>query len=124
MIGADFNYYNWSDFESFGVRDNLENSYTFIVGGQKFTNRFDYRMGLHYGTTYLNIRETQLNEYGFTVGLGIKKLLAKRPPSAVNIGFEIGQRGTTDNNLVRERYYRIFLGFTLTDIWFIQPKFD
>ncbi len=124
MIGADFNYYNWNAYESFGVRDTLKNSYNVIVGGQKYTNRFDFRMGVRYGTTYLNIKETQLNEYGFTVGLGIKKLLAKRPPSAINIGFEIGQRGTLDNNLIREQYYRFFLGFTLTDIWFVQPKFD
>ena len=124
MVGLDFNYYNWSKFESFGVKDSLNNSYNLILGGQKFTNRFDYRMGFRFGTSYLNLNESTMHEYGVTVGLGVKKLLSKRPPSSVNVAFEFGQRGTTDNNLLKEQYFKFHLGFSLTDIWFVKPKYD
>jgi hypothetical protein len=31
---------------------------------------------------------------------------------------ELGQRGTEKNNLVRDRYLNLHLGFTLNDKWF------
>jgi hypothetical protein len=124
MIGADFTYNNWKNFESFKSKDTLKNGYSAIIGGQKFTNRFDYRMGFRYSNSFLNLKETRLNDYALTLGLGIKKLLPKRPPSAINIAVEFGQRGTLENDLIKEQYVKFHLGFTLTDIWFIQPKYD
>ena len=123
-VGFDFSYYNWANFQSFDTNDSLDNSYTLHIGGEKYGEKLIYRLGAKYGTTYLNIKNTQLDEYGVTVGIGINKLFPKRPPSTVNIAFELGQRGTLDNNLIKESYFKFHLGFTLTDIWFIPAKYD
>lgn len=124
MVGMDFSYYNWENFKSFDTNDSLKNSYTLHIGGEKYGEKLIYRLGAKYGTTYLNIKNTQLDEYGITFGLGINKLFPKRPPSTVNVAFEFGQRGTLENNLIKEQYFKFHLGFTLTDIWFISAKED
>ena len=124
LAGADFSYQNWENFKNFEANDTLKNSYTLNVGGERRTKKLIYRLGGRYTKTYLNLNETQLDDYGVTVGIGIQKLLPKRPPSAINIAIEVGQRGTLENNLLKEQYVRFHLGFTLTDSWFNRSKYD
>ncbi|WP_440880334.1 hypothetical protein [Tenacibaculum sp. C7A-26P2] len=65
---------------------------------------------------------TSINDYGINFGLGLPlpKLL-----SSVNLGFEYGQRGTIDNNLIKENYYNIKLSLSLNSLsWFIKRKID
>jgi hypothetical protein len=124
LAGADFSWSNWENYENFDSKDTLQNSYTIHVGGERTFEKFIFRLGARYGNSYLNIRNSQLNDYGITFGIGVKKLFAKRPPSIINLGVELGQRGTTENNLIKEQYIRFQIGFSLTDIWFIKPKYD
>ena len=42
--------------------------------------------------------------------------------SNVNLGFELGKRGTTDNNLIKENYYNFRLSLSLNDKWFRKQK--
>ena len=42
----------------------------------------------------------------------------------VNIGLEIGQRGTTTNGLIKEQFFKATIGFTINDRWFAKPKVD
>jgi len=44
--------------------------------------------------------------------------------SKLNFSFDIGKRGTTNNNLIKENYIKASLGFTFSDKWFIATKFD
>ena len=37
---------------------------------------------------------------------------------------EIGSRGTTDNNLIKENFIRFGIGLTLNDRWFIKTKYE
>jgi hypothetical protein len=48
---------------------------------------------------------------GLPVGIG-------RLSSMVNISVQVGQSGTTANNLVKENYLRFNFGFTFSDRWF------
>lgn len=124
LAGLDFSYYNWAGFENFQSVDTLKNSYSIRAGGERNFDKFVYRAGFSYATTYINLRNTQLDEYGITFGIGIKRFLPQRPPSAINIAVELGQRGTNENNLIKEQYIKFHLGFTLTDKWFYRPKYD
>lgn len=124
MAGADFSYNNWEKFRNFDSKDSLKNSYTFSLGGEYQTKKLIYRLGGRYTQTYLSLNNNQLNDYGITFGLSILKMFPKRPPSAINIAVELGSRGTTESNLIKENYIRLNLGFTLTDIWFIKSKYD
>ncbi|MDR1680624.1 MAG: hypothetical protein LBS12_02425 [Prevotellaceae bacterium] len=86
-----------------------------------FLKRWSYRAGLYYEQTYLQFDHHRITAYGLTAGVGIP--IGNRN-NALNFSAEIGQRGTTDNGLVRELYWKLTLGVSLYDIWFVQPRFE
>jgi hypothetical protein len=78
-----------------------------------------YRAGFNYKKLGLVIRDTEINEYGISFGVSLPIGLRL---SNVNLGFEIGKRGTTDNNLVKENFYNFRLSLSLNDKWFKKQK--
>lgn len=44
--------------------------------------------------------------------------------NGITVGFELGQRGSVQNNLVRERYFNISVSFNIHDIWFRKYYYD
>ena len=130
MIGADYYSQNWSDARFFGKSDSLQNTNT-IRGGIEFVpnsrdfrnylNSIHYRIGGHYSNTYLQLNGKQITDFGISFGLGLP-LRGSR--SIFNIAFELGQRGTLDNNLIKEKYGILSFSLTLYDFWFVQRKFD
>ena len=44
--------------------------------------------------------------------------------SNLNLGFELGKRGTTDANLIEESYFKVNVGLSLNDRWFQQRKIN
>jgi hypothetical protein len=44
--------------------------------------------------------------------------------SNINVGFELGRRGTTDANLIEESYFKINLGLSLNARWFVKTKIN
>jgi hypothetical protein len=130
MLGMDFQQQNWEDFSSYGVKDSLSNSQRISIGGMykpesttvsKYWKRLTYRFGLKYKKTFLNLNNTQLNEYGISFGVDLPLMKSK---SALNLGFEIGQRGTTDEGLIKETYGKISVGLSIRERWFILRKYD
>jgi hypothetical protein len=124
MAGVDFSYHNWENYESFGVEDNLQNSYNIQVGGLKSTSKFVYSLGARYSKTYLELRETRLEDYGITFGWSIRRFAPKKPASMIHLAVEVGKRGTLQDELLLEKYVRLHIGFSLADVWFIKPKYD
>jgi len=37
---------------------------------------------------------------------------------------EFGKRGSIENGLIKENYWRARFGITLSDIWFVKRKYD
>lgn len=124
LMGMDVAYTNWDQFENFDAKDSLKNTYEIRAGAERSFDRMIIRLGGHFGNAQMNLRETTILDYGITFGISLKKLFPKRPPSLINLGVDLGQRGTTDNNLIKEQYIHFRLGFSFTDIWFIKPKYD
>jgi len=67
----------------------------------------------------LVVEGTAINEYGMSFGVSLPMGLRI---SNINLGFEIGQRGTTDNNLIKESFYVFRLSLSLNDRWFRKQK--
>jgi len=40
------------------------------------------------------------------------------------LAFKWGKRGNKDENILEESYFKIYLGLTFNDQWFIKRKFD
>ncbi len=129
-FGADFTWQEWSKYKFIERTDKLANSFRVALGAEvtpehtTLSNYFsfvNYRFGMRYGKSYININETQLNEFGISFGLGLPLMRTK---SVINLGFEYGRRGTIDNNLLREDFFRVTLGVSINEIWFVKRKFD
>ena len=93
-----------------------------------YWQRVTYRAGIRFEKTGLLVdgngngtNFTNIKDFGMSFGLGLplKRL------STVNMGFEFGKRGTTENNLIQENYFNLRLSLSLTDTnWFIKRKID
>ncbi|MGB0879230.1 MAG: hypothetical protein ACPGTO_01540 [Polaribacter sp.] len=94
-----------------------------------YWDRITYRAGVRLQKTGLLVdgsgsatNFTSIDDFGISFGLGLP--LGNRY-SNVNLGFELGKKGTTDNNLIEENYFNFRLSLSLTDInWFIKRKID
>lgn len=134
MIGADFKYADWSEFQTRSGESSLGKNYGFAVGGQfkpdptsfKYWNVVDYRLGFRYNRTQIKYNNEQINDMAITAGFGfpLPESNFGNTFSRINISAEFGQQGTLKSNLVRERYININLGFTINDTWFRRRGLD
>lgn len=127
VVGADFNYSKWSDYREGNTNPGLNDSYGLKLGGQftpdassinSYFKLVDYRLGLKYDKTFIQIGNEDINQYAFTFGFGFPLPRNRTSFYKINLSAELGQRGSEKNNLVRDRYVNINLGFTLNDKWF------
>ena len=129
-VGLDVNWQDWSSYKVYNQTDSLKNSFKIALGGQwipdqkgvSYAGRIQYRGGLFFNKTYLELKNTALNDYGVTIGLGLP--FRKSFGSMFNFGIAAGNRGTTKQNLVKEQYVRLVFGVTLNEDWFRKSKYD
>lgn len=134
MIGADFKYADWSKFQTRVGEPTLGKNYGVAIGGQfkpdptsvKYWKVVDYRLGFRYNQTHINYNNEDINDMAVTVGMGfpLPESNFGLTFSRINISAEFGQQGTLKNNLVRERYVNLNLGFTINDTWFRRRSYD
>lgn len=127
LVGADFSYSKWSDFSEGGVNGGLNDSYGVALGGQltpdassinNYWKLVDYRLGMKYDRTFIKIGNNDIKQYALTFGMGFPLPSNRSSFYRINLSTEVGQRGTQENNLVRDNYVNIHIGFTLNDKWF------
>ena len=108
----------------------FENSVRYSLGGffipnynsySNYFKRIVYRGGLRYENTGLVIQNKSINDFAANIGLGMP---LSGTFTNINIGLEIGKRGTKYYNLVEENYINISVGLSLSDKWFVKRKFD
>ncbi|NTW32725.1 MAG: hypothetical protein HGB12_08890 [Bacteroidetes bacterium] len=130
LFGVDFQTQNWEKYSSFGEKDSLKNTWMASFGGEftpknsissSYFKKIHYRIGGRYNKTYLQLRNNQLTEVAFSFGFGLP---LKRSKTSINLGFEIGQRGTTKDNLIKENFGRLTLSLSIYEYWFFKRRFD
>ncbi len=111
----------------------FENSSTISLGGfyiPKFNafsgyfKRVTYRGGLRFEKTGLKVNNQSIKEFGISFGLGLPVGSGRDFFSNVNLGFEIGERGTTSQNLIKENFVNFQLSLSLNDRWFEKRKYE
>ncbi len=135
FVGAEFTTQNTSEFSNpvfNNTNASYENASQIAVGGFYIPNynafsgylkRVVYRAGFNYGNTGLVINDESINEFGISFGLGLP-VGDRNLFSNANFGFEIGKRGTTDQNLVEENFINFNLSLSLNARWFRQRKYN
>lgn len=96
----------------------------FIPNYNSFTSyakRIVYRAGLKYEDTGLVVNSESIKDKGLSLGFGLP---VTGSFSNINLGLELGKRGTTAAGLVEENYVKISVGLSLNDRWFVKRKFD
>jgi hypothetical protein len=118
---------NWGSTKYFGsspaeLRNSLRASFGFEALPAKdadtFLKRIVYRAGFAYNSTYYQINGVGINELLVSGGLG----LPMGPESQLNIGLQVGVRGTLDNHLQKDTIIRLSVAVSASEIWFL--KFD
>lgn len=107
-----------------------ENSIRYSLGGffipnynsySNYYKRVVYRAGLRYENTGLVLQNKSITDFAGNIGLGLP---LSGTFTNINIGLEIGKRGTKYYNLVEENYINLSVGLSLSDKWFVKRKFD
>ena len=138
---AEFNYLrsDWrnSGFDSangFSVKSDTETftstvSQSFRAGFEIVPNRNDiryylrkcaYRAGVYYDQSYYKLNGNSVNSMGVTLGVTLPVF---RLYNGLTLGVDLGQRASTRNNMIRERYATFMVGFNIHDIWFQKVQY-
>ena len=138
---VEFNYLrsDWrnSGFDSangFSVKSDTETfsstvSQSFRAGFEIVPNRNDiryylrkcaYRAGVYYDQSYYKLNGNNVNSMGITLGVTLPVF---RLYNGLTLGVDLGQRSSTRNNMIRERYATFVVGFNIHDIWFQKVQY-
>ena len=86
-----------------------------------YLNTCSYRFGVYYDQAYYKLDGNNVNSMGITLGmtLPVFKLY-----NGISLGMDIGQRASTRNGMIRERYAKFVIGFNIHDIWFRKVQYQ
>ncbi len=126
----------------FGQTRKFQDSYRVSVGGwylpnyNNFRNYFSrvvYRYGAFYekgnlsinGQGELDPNGNSINKFGISAGvlLPFKNSSITRM-SGLEVGVELGKRGTLKNNLINQNYINLKIGFNFADKWFRKSLYN
>jgi len=135
---ADARYEPWSSFESSFIlpgynagdggrledRVRVSGGFEFYPAGRDllagFFRRTAYRLGAFYEQSYATpVPETRINSYGLTGGMSFPTLI---PGTRVDVHVEVGNRGSTKDMLIQDRYLRIGVSLNFADRWFVRRR--
>jgi hypothetical protein len=104
-------------------------SQSFRAGFEIVPNRNDiryyfrkcaYRAGVYYDQSYYKLNGNNVNSMGLTLGVTLPVF---RLYNGLTLGVDLGQRASTRNNMIRERYATFMIGFNIHDIWFQKVQY-
>lgn len=124
----------WSDAES-DLRSNkgnfeLTDRVKLGLGGEyhpyktnslSFLSNFRYSGGVSYDSGHLKTLDEDINTLWFSAGLGIISWFSN---SSIDLSARYGLRGTTSNDLIREKIWSFNLSVNLSEFMFSRPKLN
>lgn len=124
----------WSEFSN-DLKSNEENfmkdRLKIGFGGQfhpykrnsrKILSKFKYSTGLSYDTGHLSLSGNDISTLWINTGLGIIGRGSARSFPSIDMSFQYGFRGTTDNSLIREQIWSLGFSINLSEWMFVRPK--
>ena len=132
LIGFDFKTQDWSQLQvpPEASPERFTQSRKYVLGGEltpdpmdvrSYLKRVTFRAGASYEEKPYWLSGKQIREIGINFGwtLPVSRF------SSLDFGFMVGHRGTTEQSLVREDFFKVYFGATFNDNrWFLRPKFN
>ena len=134
FVGTQVDYKKGETIQFLGKPFVNDNSYKIAAGGwylpnynnfRNYFSRVTYRYGAYYEKGNLAFNGTNINQFAITGGLTLpfENKSASRM-SGIDLGLELGKRGTLDNNLVRQNFINLKIGINFADKWFNKRLYD
>lgn len=129
LVASDFIYEDWSHYKYLNSAQYVSDRWRAAIGAElvpesntlsSYWKMIHYRLGFRYEKLGIKIAGTELNEVAISGGFGLP---LRRSNTYINLGFEIGQNGTINNHLIQNRFFKISLGVTIKERWFIKNKY-
>lgn len=127
-LSADYTYYDWKKQQLDYPSSYTDKASRFSAGfeysikqraGLQMREKYYLQAGFSYETTYMRIQNNPLNDYSYTFGFGnnVSRVLS------YNLGLEIGKKGSSKYQQVKENYTQFVIGISLKDLWFNAAKY-
>lgn len=85
-----------------------------------YRQQIAYRLGFYTDSGYFEPESgKKLQTLALTGGFGLP---TRSAVSSIDLGFEVGTRGNTNNNFVLNRFYKVHLNLNFGERWFVRPK--
>lgn len=134
FLGTQVDYKKGETIQFLGQPFANENSYKIAAGGwyipnynnfRSYFSRVTYRYGAYYEKGNLSFMGTDINKFALTGGVSLpfENKGASRM-SGIDLGIELGKRGTLDNNMVRQNFVNLRIGLNFADKWFRKTLYD
>ncbi|KEY19548.1 membrane protein [Kaistella antarctica] len=134
FVGTQVDYKKGETIQFLGKPFVNDNSYKIAAGGwylpnynnfRNYFSRVTYRYGAYYEKGNLAFNGTNINQFAITGGMTLpfENKSASRM-SGIDLGLELGKRGTLDNNLVRQNFINLKIGINFADKWFNKRLYD
>lgn len=118
----------WKEYSLNNIKGgNLRNSSRIVAGfeykppkelGSSAMAQIMWRGAVGYEQTQYTFNGTGINQ--FFVSGGFSYTLS--PENTIDIGIQVGQRGTQDNGLIKEKFIKFNAGFSLGELWFFRAE--
>lgn len=127
-IGADYSVQRWSkvkymnDENAFVDRTKIAVGAEYIPSliGRSYLSHIKYRIGAFYSNPYYKIGKLgTAKEYGVTAGFGLP---LPRSRSIISLSGQFVHRNGLDSNLIDENVFRLSIGITFNENWFVKRK--
>lgn len=134
FLGTQVDYKKGETIQFLGQPFVNENSYKVSAGGwylpnynnfRNYFSRVTYRYGAYYEKGNLAFNGTNVNQFAITGGMSFPfENRSGSRMSGIDLGIELGKRGTLDNNLIRQNFINLKIGINFADKWFIKRLYD
>ncbi len=116
-----FSNYKFGDFTSANLKDLTRYSLGYEYKNRSVTNpsfweQVALRGGLSYEQSQFGIRENNIDELGFYGGISFPL----DNFNSIDFGIKYAQRGTLENNLVKENIVKMLISLSIGELWFIR----
>jgi hypothetical protein len=128
LLSFDYAFQAWKNYSFNGISpQNLRNSSVVGLGfeykpetklGASFWEQIIWRAGLSYEQTQYLINDEGINQYSVSGGFSLPISQA----NTLDLGLRYAMRGTSDPGLFKENTIKLYLTFSLGDIWFIREE--
>lgn len=134
FVGSQLDFKKGETIQFLGQPFEYQNSYRIALGGwylpnynnfRNYFSRVTYRYGAYYEKGNLQFGGTNINQFAITGGMTLpfENRSANRM-SGIDLGIELGQRGTLSNNMIRQNFINLKIGINFADKWFQKRLYD